>query len=728
MRDTNWEVMTVQPNQYLSESLRILRRRLPVIIASIAVLMSLVVAFIWLVAPKYTASSQLVFDSNVTPAIDVRPTFAGEPLVDAFILSEADVIRSRSLANRVIEKLRLDQNPDFNSSLRPDDPVTALLKRYVPKRWLPFREPAATPQIQRERLIDEFQKSVTTDLKPRSRTVSVSFTASQPQLAAYVLNTLTDLYLVARMEDRLDDAKRASAWLTEQIQKLRNQAEQAEQEVENYRATNNLFETSRETLVSKQIVELNNRVTDAGIERRVTEANLVQVRRLLNGAGSIDSTPQVLQSELIRKYREDELTLERREAQMAEDYGDRHPALIQLRAEKQRLQDKIRMEIKRVALSLETQAQMARDRENSLQANLHNAKEMLAQANAASVGLRALERQADASKITLERMLGALLQTSAVEDMKSQTPVARVISPSPVPEKPSVPQKTLLLFSGLMASAFAGVFLAFLIEHLDGGFRSAEQVEAACGLPVLAQVPIVREGKAVPAAYALDHPKSAYAAAVHAIYARLLLMSGERPPRVLLFTSAEPGEGKSTISLSLARQQTLSGRRVVFVEADFHRPCISRVVGVGSAPGLMDVLSGAAGLKDVIQPDSRSTADLIVAGTQQATQSGNPTVGALGAILNALRDEYDVIILDAPPVLGLADANIFSAVADATLMIVQWGKTRRRVFKYGLGEITKFGGRIDGIILSKVDTRKQAHYSYGDSHAYTGKAAKAYVG
>jgi polysaccharide biosynthesis transport protein len=728
MRDRDWGAISVRLNQDLAESLRILRRRLPLTMATVAVVMSLVLAFIGLATPWYTASSQIVFDSKVPPSIDGRPMFGGETPDDAFILSEVDVIRSRSLANRVIEKLRLDQNPDFDRSLSPDNSVTALLKRYVPERWLPIRESTASPQIERERLIDEFERSVTAKLNPRSRTVNISFTASQPQLAADTLNTLTDLYLVARMEDRLNNVKRASAWLTEQIQKLRNQAQQSEQEVENYRATHNLFETSRETLISKQVGELNSRLTGAEIERRTAEDNVVQVRRLLNGAGNINATPQVLQSELIRKYREDELALERREAQMAEEYGNQHPARIQLKAEKQRLQDKIRIEIERIALSLDVEAQLARNHEKSLKANLQNVKETMAQANAASIGLRTLERQADASKITLERMMGTLLQTSAEENAKSQTPDARIISSAPVPEKPSFPRKTLLLFSGLLASAFAGVLLAFLVEHLDGGFRGAEEVEAAGGPPVLAQVPIVRGGKAVPTAYALDHPRSAYAAAVHAIYARLLLMSGERPPRVLLFTSAKPEEGKSTISLSLARQQAQSGRRVVFVEVDFYRSCISRVAGVGAAPGLMDVLSGAAGLKDVIQPDSRSTVDLIVAGTQQATNSGKPAVGAVGTILNALRDEYDVIVLDAPPVLGLADANIFSAVADATLMIVQWGKTRREVFKYGVGEIIKFGGRIDGVILSKVDTRKQAYYGYGDSHAYTGKAAKAYVG
>jgi polysaccharide biosynthesis transport protein len=327
------------------------------------------------------------------------------------------------------------------------------------------------------------------------------------------------------MEDRLNNVKRASAWLTEQIQKLRNQAQQSEQEVENYRATHNLFESSRETLISKQIGELNSRLTDAEIERRTAEANVVQVRRLLNGAGSIDATPQVLRSELIRKLREDELALERREAQMAEEYGDRYPARIQLNAEKQRLQDKIRIEIERIARSLDVEAQLAHNREKSLQANLQNVKETMAQANAASIGLRTLERQADARKITLERMMGTLLQTSAEENAKSQTPDARIISSASVPEKPSFPRKNLLLFSGLLASAFAGVFLAFLGEHLDVGFRSAEEVEAACGPPVLAQVPIVRGG-AVPAAYALDRPRSAYAAANHAIYARLLMMAG----------------------------------------------------------------------------------------------------------------------------------------------------------------------------------------------------------
>ena len=602
MRDGAWGALPGQLNQNLSENLRILRRRLPVIVYTTAVIMALVIAFICLAPRQYTASSQIVFDSKVAPnSIDLRPILSGAPPDEAFILSELDVIRSRSLAKRVIDKLRLDENPDFDKSVRPDGFFSALIKRHVPEKWQIWEGKTPSLEMHREQLVDEFQRRVTVTRNNRSRTVNINFTASTPQLAADALNTLTEFYLVARMEDRLDNAKRASAWLTEQIQDLREQAEESEKAVEDYRSRHNLFETSRETLISKQIGELATRLTDAVIERRAAEANLLQVSRLLNGAGTIDATPQVMQSELIRKYREEELALEQREAHMTEEYGDRHPALIQLRAEKQRLEEKVQTEIRRIALSLKNEAQMARNRETSLQGNLQNVKATMANANEASVGLRALERQAEASKVLLERMMGALLQTSADENAKSQTPDARLISTAPIPQQASFPPKLLLLFNGFLASTFIGALLAFVVEHLDGGFRSAEQVEATCGLPVLAQVPIVRAGKSEPAAYVLNYPRSAYAASIHAIYTRLLLISGQRPPKVLLFTSARPGEGKSTISLSVARQQAVSGRRVVFVEADLHRPCIARVAGVGYSPGLMDVLSGAATPRDRVR-------------------------------------------------------------------------------------------------------------------------------
>lgn len=737
MLNGNYELAPGQLKHNLSEYLNMLRRRMAVVLVTIIVIMALVVGFIFLAPPRYTASSQIVFESKVAANdVDLRPVLFGQPPDEAFILSELDVIRSRSLAERVINKLRLDESPDFNESLRPPHFLIEMIRKYVPAAWLRIWErrqagwedkfllfpPPPDPEMHKERLVEKFQRSVSVSRNNRSRTVNVSFTAPTPSLAANALNTLTELYLLARMDDRLENAKRASMWLAEQIQDLRDRAERADRAVEEYRASHNLFETANETLISKQIGELNSRLTDASIERRQAEADLIQIRNLLNGAGSIDASPQVMQSELIRKFREDELAVERRYAQMTQEYGTRHPVLIQLQAERQRLEEKIRAEIARIATSLENQARMALDRENSIQASLQNMKSMVAQANADSIELHALERQADANKVLLERMMGALLETGADENIKSHTPDARLISSAPPPRYPSFPPKLLLLLSGLLTSTALGVLLAFVLEHLDVSFHSAEEVEASCGLPILAQVPVVRR----PSRYLLERPRSAYAASIRAIYTRVALISGERPPKVLLFTSAEAKEGKSTIALSVARQQALSGRRVVLVEVDFIRPCIADMAGVSLGPGLKELLAGSADVADVIQSDTSAGAHIIVAGGGH-TVNGDKA-GDLGRVLASLRDIYDVVILDAPPVLGLVDTNIFATVADATLMIVRWGKTRRQVFRYALSDITKFGGRVNAIILSQVDTRRQAYYSYGDSAIYSGEAAKSYVG
>jgi succinoglycan biosynthesis transport protein ExoP len=603
--------MSGRLNQNLLEYLGIIRRRMAAIVVTIVVIMILIVGFILLAPPRYTASSQIVFDSNMAANnIDLQPVLSRQPPDEAFILSELDVIRSRSLAQRVINKLRLDENSDFNKSLRPADFFSEMIRSHAPVTWLRMWErwqpgwaealfPSSPPpglDMLKEQLVDKFQRSVSVTRNNRSRTINVSFTASTPKLAADALNTLTELYLVARMDDRLENAKRASTWLAEQIQELRDRADQADKAVEEYRASHNLFEASRETLISKQVGELNTRLTDASIERREAEANLIQVRRLLNGAGTIDATPQVMQSELIRKYREDELALERRDAQMTQEYGDRHPLLIQLRAEKQRLEEKMRTEIVRIALSLENQAKMARDRENSIQANLQNVKLTMAEANADSIKLRALERQADASKVLLERMMGAILQVSAEESEKSHTPDARLISSAPPPKYPSFPPKLLLLLSGLVISTFLGGILAFVLEHLDISLRSAEGVEAACGLPVLAHVPVIKVGKhGQPADYILMRADSAFGESIRSLFTRLLLTSPHLPSQVILITSAAPGEGKTSISLSLARMQARAGRRVVLIDADFRKSTIADTLKAEASPGLLEVINCADG-------------------------------------------------------------------------------------------------------------------------------------
>jgi succinoglycan biosynthesis transport protein ExoP len=460
------------------------------------------------------------------------------------------------------------------------------------------------------------------------------------------------------------------------------------------------------------VSDLNSELTTATIERQNAEASLTQVKRLLKMPNQVETASQVLRSELIQRFRENEAALEAREGEMTEKYGRLHPAMMQLRAEKQRLEQKVRVEINKIAQGLENELSVARDREAALKRDVEGVKDEASRQNMASVGLRLLQREVEANKLELDKFLSAFMQSNAWEDIRAQLRDVEIISPAAVPEHPSFPPRTTLIMIAFFGSTVVGALLAFGVEYLDRGFRSAVQIEMMSGLPVLAQVPVVTRNRKA-ASYGVEFPDSTYAAAICSIYSRLSLMHDSRPPQVVLVTSAGVGEGKSTTSLSLARQAAQAGLRVILIEADFRRPSIGRLSGVGSASGLGELLAGAAKREEVTKRDARSTADIIIAGGA-APDLAFSDPRWVKQLLDELRASYDLILIDSMPIFGIADANIFSAVVDATLMIVQWGSTPRSIFLYSIEKIAQSGGRIDGVVISKIDVKRHAVYDYGD--------------
>jgi capsular exopolysaccharide synthesis family protein len=564
--------------------------------------------------------------------------------------------------------------------------------------------------------------------------VAVSFTSSSPEIAADVLNSIAELYVVARLEDKFENAKLASNWLSARMKQLKEDVEDKERAVEDYRKQHGLFRTDRGTLLETQIADLNTKLTDAAIARQGAEANLEQARRLLHSSGQmeVETASEVLKSELVQRFREQELALERKEADMSQQYGAQYPLMIQLRAEKERLQEKLELEIRKIVSALENEVQVRRDREAALRRDQQALKSEIAQAHQASVGLESLQRNAEASRLLLQKFMTAFMETSAQQNVGSQLPDTRIISRAAIPDEPSFPKKAVMLAIAAVGGTVIGVLLAFALEHLDAGFRSAEQVEAALGLAVLAHVPLVgsakKRGEEV-SSYVLRQPGSAYADAIRSIYTRLMLTPTAHPPKVVLLTSAVADEGKTTLALALARQQTEAGRRVVVVDADFRQSQIAaRVSGIAQSPGLSEVLAGKAATKDVVQSDNESALNVIVAGTSTQQRFDIPDSRLFREFLEGLRRDYDLIIIDSAPILALADTHVIATLADVTVMVVSWGSTRRRVVWYAMNRISKFGGQFHSVVLSKVNVRKHASYGYGDSGCYYRDATKYYAG
>jgi capsular exopolysaccharide synthesis family protein len=540
---------------------------------------------------------------------------------------------------------------------------------------------------------------------------------------------LADFYVASQLEAKFEATQRASEWLSGRVAELREAVDQAERAVEEFRQHSGLIQGKDATLKTQEISELNAQLVVERTKRAEAEARLRQVERLLNGPGGAQAVSKVLQSSLIQSLREQQAEVDGQAAELIYEYGAMHPEMINIRAEAEDLRQKIADEVDRIVQGLRNDVSVARAREDTLASALDQLREEVGQANTDDVTLRALEREAEASRALLETFLARSKETGSQEDFQQAD--ATVISRAAVPEWPSYPRRKLLLVAASGAAAFLGLMLALVVEMFDHGFRSMEQIERQLGAPPLGLVPAI-EGFAKlrrsPDTHILEKPASAYAEAIRSLYTSLLLSGGEQPPKTILVASALPKEGKTSIALSLAHMLASTGHTVVLVDCDLRRPTAHRSFGVHSQPGLVEVLLGKTTLKEVLTTDPRSGARLVPAGEPVLNPTellGSPQ---MKRFLAWLAERHDLVILDSPPVLAVSDARVLARMVDGTLFLVRWVETRREKVNAGWRQLVEGGGKVAGVALTLVDVRRHAKYGYSDSGAYYGQIKKYYTG
>ena len=402
-------------------------------------------------------------------------------------------------------------------------------------------------------------------------------------------------------------------------------------------------------------------------------------------------------------------------AELHEEFGDRHPRMISAKAELADVQGKIQREISKVVNALENEVGVARARETALERGLDQLKARLSQSNTAEVQLRALERDADASRAMLESFLARFEQTSAQLDSSVSDTNARIISRADVPVNPSFPPSKLIVAVALIGSALFAALIVLGIEQMDRGYRSGDQIEKATNLRSLGLVPMVRGGSGKnPAAHLLRHPSSMFGESIRSLYTSILLSPGEAPPKKLMVTSSQPKEGKTTIAICLGRMRALSGHSTVIIEADLRRPSIHRALGIPRRPGLTDLILGDVQLPDVLIKDADSGAYIIPAGKLAPDPTEILTSPRMKELLNELSREFELVVVDLPPIVAVADARLLAPQVDSAVLVVRWAKTGREVVSLAAKQLQEAGGRIAGAVLSMVDSKKHARYGFAD--------------
>ncbi len=701
------------------------RRRLLLSTAFFIIAVGIIVLF--QMQSRYTASSSIMIGLPKTKVVDIEAVLSAGLGNDAAIIGEIEVLRSRELVKKLIEKFNLISKAEFNPSLRPP----GLMSHLTPKRWIPedWREslgmepPAELSDEEKERVemaaaTNIFLSKLKVSPIKRSNVVKIGFESNNPKLAAAIANELPEAYIIGQMEAKFEATEKATKWLDEQLSDLKEKVESSERAVEIYRDRYGLTEGKGARILTSQLSEINSQLVISKAERAQVEARLRQVKRLMKKSGSdIESASEVLASGLIQRLREQEAMVTRKASEISVEHGPKHPKMLQVQAEIGNIRDKIKLEIQKIVAGLENEVEVARTKEYSLSKSMKELGQQTGEQKKEAVELHALERESSANRVLFETFLSRFKETSSTSGIEEAD--ARVISKAEIPMSASFPKKKLMLVLIVVGAFFVAVILVFMVQALNSGLLSPEQIENELGISAIGMIPTV-PGKN-PHDHILAKPHSSFGEALNSLKTSLILSDPDEAVKVIQITSSVPEEGKSTLAIAFARLLAKSGEKVLIIDGDLRRASLEKKLGFPTNhKGLTDlVISGEGPKKECIIKDKRSSAYIMPKGTAEFVNATDVfSSHRMQVIIDSLRDVFDYVIIDTPPVMAVSDARVIGRIVDKILFVVRWDSTPRKVIKAAVQQLKDDDADIAGCVLQQVNLKRYGSYGYGDSGYY----------
>ena len=692
----------------------ILVKRRWLVLSILAGVVALALLKTLMATPIYRATTVLQLEKAGTQVVQVEgiqpdsDPYGWDP---DFLQTQYELIQSRSLAERVANELNLDQ---------------AALDKLSEPGWLGRMLALLRPQSKAEankkkvgaaaEAAEELRSAagvvsggLSVEPVRNSRLVRINFDSSSPEFSARVANAVAEGFIAAGMERRFGASSYAKTYLEDQLKLTKAKLEQSERQLVAFAQKENIVNTGEngQSLATQNLTQLNAALANAQDQRIRAEARW---RQASSGAMPAD----MIGNSNIRVLRQQQAQLQGTYQQKLQTFKPDYPEMQQLKGQIDELQRQIGQETGSVRASVKAEYDAAASQEQMLKGQIASLRDQALDVDGRSIQYNILKREVDTNRQLYDGLLQRYKEVGVAGDVRSNN--ISIIDRAEVPMWRFKPNLTLNLAIGLLLGGMLGVLAAFLLEFLDDTIKTPDDVEQKLKLAVLGIIP--KLGPKENIASVAGDPRSSFSEAYRSVRTALQFATDHGVPRTLLVTSPGSGEGKSTTAMALARNFAHLGKRVLLIEADLRNPSLHRSLGLkGQGVGLSNLLAGGCTLAEATLDTEEPGLKVVLAGPLPPNPAELLSGSKLVSMLTVAAERYDQVILDGPPVLGLADAPILANAADGTLLVVNSAKTKINAAQAALKRLLAARARIVGALLSKYDA-KTAGYGYGYGYHY----------
>ncbi|MDX9787063.1 MAG: polysaccharide biosynthesis tyrosine autokinase [Desulfobacterales bacterium] len=719
-------MIETEKEAHLRDYLRVVLKRKNTILAVFIIVFTAVLIKTYSDTPLYKASATVLIEKSEPTQIITN--YAYTPFDPEFLETQSHIIKSTSVAEKVVRLLDLEKSYDsFSRQHAKRLPVVDSVKTWIDSLVKTIKSlfgvtaseasfaEGSVPKTGRSKT-DEIAAMISGNIVVSpvrdSKILSINFTSPNPVLASLITNTVAKAYIEQILDMRMQSSGYSIGWMTRKADEERKKMAASEKALQDYiRASDIITIEDRLAILPQKLTELSQNLTQAQSKRREIEALYAKVSVISNQMDEAETISIIADNLTLQSLNQQILKTEQKIVELSKKCGPKHPIMKNAQKELAVFRQKREREITHIIKKVANELELVKSAEEDFKRLLADTKAQTVNLNERFIQYGMLQREVETNRNLYNALMAKIKEQSVTEQI--QTVNVWVVEEAKTPEFPSSPNIKRNLLLGIFLGLIGGVGLALFLEYLDNTIKLPEDVQDVFGVPALGLVSLLKEKEKIPEKMMITDSASAFAEAFKSIRTAVQLSSHDAMPKQILITSTAPQDGKTTIAVNLSVAMSQMEKRVLLIDADLRRPSIHKIFELENTKGLSTFLTGVSD-KDIIQKGPADNFFVIPSGPIPPNPSELLGSERFKVLLAYLSEKFDLIIIDSPPLLSVADGLVISKLAAGTILVMRSGKTTYESAYKVLKSMEEIETKVLGVVINAADLKKSGYYYYND--------------